>query len=631
MPRETTERDARRALPVVGLLVLVAIAFAPVLGNGFVNWDDTENLLENPHFRGLGPSQLRWAWTTFWIGVYQPLGWMLFELESVLFGLRPWGYHLTSVIVHAAVVVAVYGLARRVDGASRPPATFLGVALFAVHPLRVEAVAWASCQPYLPCALFAVLAAWAYVRAYQPGGGAAWRWAALALFVASLLAHATAVGLPLVLLALDHWPLKRLLDARSAWRAVVEKWPFCVVATGFAVVGYLAKRASGSMVDERLESTLRLALAGEPVFFYIAKSLVPAGLQVHYPIARGVTARDPAVVLSTLGVLAVSAGAVLLRKRWPGLLTAWVCYLVLLAPNSGLVSFGSQRLADRYSYLASIVGACAASYGLSRVPEGWSRQVFAAVAATVAALVVLTWLQCLTWKDSETLWARSLRLGGGNDPIARNNMGAVCYRQGLYTEALVHLNESLRLDPDVARNHFNLGTVLLDLGRYPEAIARLEAAVRLDPDHADARENLAMALTRAGRTREATAQLRMVVRLRPDRVKARQRLGRLLTDQGHFAEARTQLSIAVRQAPDDLEGRLALGRVLAELGRLDEAVDQLGAAVKLRPDSADARFNLGLILAASGRADEARSQFREVLRLRPDDPGARRALERLER
>ena len=234
VPAPVTGQDSGRSTPplpgwnprtwlvALPLFFVVIAAFIPSVDNGFVNWDDDRNFLENPYYRGLAPDQVRWAFTTCWLAVYQPLAWLLFEVEFVVWKLDPRGYHLTSVILHAANAVVLYSLTitlllrSRPDSLRKEPWIYplsagLATALFAVHPLRVEPVAWASCQPYLPCALFSMLAVLAYLRAFRSGTSPDWTWLAgsLALFVAALLFHALAVSLPIVFLTLDVYPLRR--------------------------------------------------------------------------------------------------------------------------------------------------------------------------------------------------------------------------------------------------------------------------------------------------------------------------------------------------------------------------------------------------------------------------------------
>ena len=252
--------DRRAWLIAVPLALIVTYAFIPVLDNDFVSWDDHENFLNNPYFRGLGPAQVKWAWTTLWVGAYQPLAWLLFETQYVFCQLDPRGYHLTSLLFHVANAVVLYVLTVallvrcRTDSCLASPWTCslsacLATALFMVHPLRVEPVAWASCQPYLPCTLFSMLAVLAYLRAFEMGPYPRWRWlaAAFALFVAALLSHALAVSLPAVLLILDVYPLGRLGHGPGQWfgasarRALLEKVPFVMTSLLFMVLAVVAK------------------------------------------------------------------------------------------------------------------------------------------------------------------------------------------------------------------------------------------------------------------------------------------------------------------------------------------------------------------------------------------------------
>ena len=251
-----TTRPSLRWWIVVALAALTATAFLPALNNGFLAFDDDENFIDNAWFRGLGWTQIRWAWTTFLVGVYQPLAWMLFELEYLFSGLNPRGYHLTSIGLHAAVAVVLFSfivsILRRCGWPSNYSApreihlqlaAALAAVLFAVHPLRVEVVAWASCQPYLPCALFSIFTILAYLRAHdEPVGGASWHrraWSmvTLALFAAALLSKAVAVTLPFVLLAIDVYPLRRFsagTDVRNRKVAILgEKLPFVSLAITF--------------------------------------------------------------------------------------------------------------------------------------------------------------------------------------------------------------------------------------------------------------------------------------------------------------------------------------------------------------------------------------------------------------
>src|SRR5262245_6205106 len=349
------------AAPPAGLAVL---PFLPALHNGFVNLDDHANFLANPHYRGLGRAQVAWAWTTDWLGAYQPLAWMLLEAQYVAYGLEPRGYHLTSLLLNALTAVALYALTRALVGRARPEllannptgvvlGSALAVALFVAHPLRVEVVAWASCQPYLPCAALAVSAVLAYLRAADappprraPGLIGAWL-----LFALALLFKAAAVALPAVLLILDHYPLRRLGGGPGRWfgpparRPWAEKVPFFALSLVFAALAIQAKRNSLVALEQRGPLS-RVEQACYGACFYLGKTVRPTGLSAYYPVPNPFDWRAPTYLACVALIVAASVALFLLRHRHPGLLTAWLAYLAVLAPTSGLVTIGSQITAD---------------------------------------------------------------------------------------------------------------------------------------------------------------------------------------------------------------------------------------------------------------------------------------------
>ncbi len=377
--------DRRTWLVAIPLALIVIYAFIPTLDNGFVVWDDDQNFLDNPYFRGLGAAQVKWAWSTFLVGVYQPLAWLLFEAQYVFWQLDPRGYHLTSLLLHVANAVVLYVLTVallvrcRTDSCLESPWTCslsagLATALFAVHPLRVEAVAWASCQPYLPCILFSMLAVLAYLRAFPMDSSPRWGWlvGSFVLFVAALLFKAVAVSLPAVLLILDVYPLRRFGDGPGRWfgasarRVLLEKVPFVMTSLVFMGLA-IAARPQSPFPIEHYDASEGIAQACYAIWFYISKTVLPLDLIAFYPLPRELNWLALPYSLSILATLAISAGLFLLRRRWPGLLAAWLCYLVILAPNSGIIRISDQIAADRYSYMAMLGSVMLAAAGFCRL------------------------------------------------------------------------------------------------------------------------------------------------------------------------------------------------------------------------------------------------------------------------
>ena len=562
-----SEAKSSPALPVrripawtmtIPLVVLVVVAFLPVLDNGFVNLDDDANFLYNPHYRGLGRAQLAWAWTTDWLGVFQPLAWMLFEAQYAVFGLNPRGYHLTSLLLHALTAVALFSLTRALVGRARPDlltttptrvvlGSALAVALIMVHPLRVEVVAWASCQPYLPCTALAVLATRAYLGAVDasPPGRAAGLAGAWLLFAMALLFKAAAVALPAILLLIDVYPLRRLGGSSrgclgpSARRVFAEKLSFFALSLIFAALAVWAKGSNQSLVAlEQRGLPSRIAQACYGACFYLVKTFWPTGLCAYYPAPDPLDWRAPTYLACMALVTAASVAVYLLRRRHLGWLATWLAYLAILAPTSGLVTIGRQIVADRYSYLATLSAlplltatvVHLTSRGQGRAPV--TLCVTVAGLGLVAALAVFSRAQCRTWRDTVSLASHALN-HGGRDPEIYLGLGWGLEQRGDLAGADASFCEALRLEPFHAPAMVMLGMVRLRQGQGANATALLTEAVRLQPNVPETHNNLGTALSAQGRLDEAIAQFTEALRLRPG-----------------FAEARSNLARAKLPAPD---------------------------------------------------------------------------------
>ncbi len=447
--------DRRAWLVTIPLALIVIYAFIPTLSNDFVtSWDDQHNFLYNPYYRGLGAAQVQWAWTTFLLGVYQPLAWMLFEIQYVFWQLDPRGYHLTSLLLQVANTTVLYVLTVallvrcRIRSCLESPWACaynagLATALFAVHPLRVEAVAWASCQPYLPCALFSMLAVLAYLCAFPKDSSPRWGWlvGSFLLFVAALLFKAPAVSLPAVLLILDVYPLGRIPDKTGRWfgasarRALLEKVPFLMTSLFFMRLAIVAKAQSGRL--DTFDPSVGIAQACYAIWFYIQKTVLPFDLIALYPSPIELNWREIPFSLSILGTLATSVGLFLLRRRWPGLLATWLSYLLILAPNSGIIRIAECLAGDRYCYMAMLSSVMLAAACFCRLWQMSSRWHPAAAVGIIAiglgALVGLTAMtrnQCRTWLNSDVLWAYALAHGANSSVGLHNYLGVELQSQG---------------------------------------------------------------------------------------------------------------------------------------------------------------------------------------------------------
>lgn len=598
-----TERSigsrAGRALPLV-VGVLAFLTFSPVLGGGFLNWDDDRGLLTNPAFRGLGVGHLRWMFTTTLLGHYAPLTWLSFAVTYAAAGMVPWAYHLGSLGLHAMNTALVYLLGRRLLAAAREDVldstpvrvgALLSALVFGLHPLRAESVGWISDRGDLLCATFYLLALLAYLRAASAIDGAAgrrWRLASLAAFGAALLAKEIALTLPLSLLLLDAYPLRRL---GSGWRPLVrEKLPYLMTSAAGAALAVMARsRGAGwtSVADYGIDA--RLALVGYSLAFYPLKFLWPTGLSPLYELPRHPQPLEPRFAAAAVIVVCVTAGLVRVRRRAPGALVAWLHAAIAVAPVSGLVHAGSQLVADRYSYLAGLGFAVLVGGAVGRTlerPRG-VRATVAAALAVVAVLATLSWQQSWRWRDSVSLWGAAVGADAGC-LLCQSKLGTALVAVNEPALAEPHLRRAVQLAPERGGLHIDLGVALALTGRAAEAEHEFREAIRLAPTSAMARQNLAALHGRQGRRAAALAVLREAVQQRADDALLLVALGHALVEQGSYEEAAVVLGRAVAVAPAQAEARAWLARAYVAAGQPGQAAPHIEALQTLDPGQAAA-------------------------------------------
>jgi Flp pilus assembly protein TadD len=621
-------------LVCLSLVALVAVIYLPTAGHDFLSYDDNLYVRGNPSVRGgLTASGAWWALTSVgYAGNWHPLTWLSHQLDVTLFGVRPGPMHLVNAGLHATAAAALFLVLRGMTGAFWRSA--IVAALFAVHPLRVESVAWiAERKDVLSGLLFVLtLGAWlGYAR--RPGPG---RYGlALGLFALGLTAKPMLVTVPLVLLLVDYWPLGRV-DA--PWGAaperaeaavprftpgllLLEKAPFLVLAAASSWVTVVAQSRGGALsTGDMLPVGSRLANAVRSLAAYLGLTVWPTDLAVLYPITlRGVPAGEASAALLLVG--AITAAALWQARRRAWLTVGWLWYVGMLIPVIGIVQVGAQSMADRYTYLPHIglltlvVWGGAELAGRLRIPP---RSVVAAAGVAALVLASVAVHQVGYWKDSLTLFRRAVAVTRDNY-LAEYNLGVELADMGNLAEAEAHLRASLAIMPGYPRTLNNLGNIRYAQGRLDEAEAFYRLAVKADPkDHMSA-FNLGLVMRARGRFEEAERILRDVLGMKPDFVEARNALGGVMAATGRSDEAERLFRRAMEIAPRDHNAPYNLGVVLAGRGMLDEAESLYRRAIALKPDFANARTNLGSILSQRGRNDEALSQLMEAARLAPGD------------
>ncbi|MET0852306.1 MAG: tetratricopeptide repeat protein [Candidatus Rokuibacteriota bacterium] len=528
--------STRAAGPLCVLVAAAAIfAFLPALDGWWLSWDDEINFVDNPHFRGLGARQLAWMLTTTQLAVYQPLSWMTLGANYVFGGLDPWGYHLVNLVLHGAAAALFFLVAARLLRAGLGPtagdeAVLAGALaaglVFAVHPLRAESVAWVTERRDVLCGALYLAAVLAYLRGVEGGGGlrGTWRAVSLGAFAAAIAAKGLAITLPLSLLVLDVYPLRRA-GALGWARLVREKLPFAVLAALGAVAALWAVSRDARWTGYAEQGPdARVAMIAYSLWFYPSRLVWPVGLSPYYEMPERIALTEGRFLGPVLAVLAVTVLLVAARRRWPAGLAAWTHSAIALAPVSGAVHAGAQLAHDRFSYLSGLGFALAAGGAVAWLVVRWRRRAVsgtvAGAAAAVGALGVLAlaagaWEQSKVWRNSESLWWTA----AATDPacaLCRVNLGNVLYGQRRFREAEAAYRAAVALRPRRPEPHNNLGIALAAQGRYAEAEPAFREALRLSPDMAGALANLGTLYADQQRWNEAAPLLRRAIELGPD-------------------------------------------------------------------------------------------------------------------
>jgi protein O-mannosyl-transferase len=603
----SSERAVVRTAVPIAVAALTILAFLPILGNGFVSWDDDRNFVENPQFRGLGPDQLHWMWTTFHMGHYVPLSWMTLGLDYTLWGMNPTGYHVTSLLIHAGNAVLVYFLARtilaRVErgqpvAAPRQNQLPLTVAAgfaalaFAVHPLRVESVAWATERRDVLSGLFYFSSILVYLRSRISGESKRGYWTSLALFVCALLSKATSMSLPVVLLILNVYPLRRLgSDAHwigaKARRVYLELVPFALLSAATALLSIIALHPPG-----QLGIAQKVAVSTYSLVFYLWKTVAPFGLAPLYEMPPHVNPLEPRLVASEIIVIGLAAFAWFARRRWPAMTTALLLFFVVTLPMLGVVQNGPQIAADRYTYHAAPAIAILAGAALLMLIERSTAVSVVTASILVVALSAATWQQSAVWRDSGTLWARVLEVDD-NSSIAHSAMSNVLYRQNRVGEGVEQSERAVAIAPNYPEALNGLGVGLARQGHVPEAIENYARALAIKPAYDDAESNWGVALAQQGDLSDAIEHYRRAVEINPNNANA----------------------------------HVNWGNALVRLNRIDEAIPHYATAVNIRSDNVDAQHNWGVALARQKKFAEAITHFRAALSIDPEHAEARQYLE----
>ncbi|HEY6185694.1 MAG TPA: tetratricopeptide repeat protein [Terriglobales bacterium] len=564
VPSPTGSEAVASAIICILLVVIVWIAFGRTLGYGFVNLDDQDYVYANPHItRGLSFAGIQWAFTHVHALNWHPLTTISHMLDCQLYGLQAWGHHFTNVLLHSLAAVFLFLALRKLTGSLWSSAVV--AAIFAIHPLRVESVAWISERKDLLSGVLFMVTLWAYGGYVQSNRFSLGRYViVLTLFALGLMCKPTVVTLPFVLLLLDYWPLQRLAISSSGspphrgknrpprrrskaeWSRrksigylLLEKVPFFLLSAASCVATVLAQQST-IFTLHYLSFGDRLANIGVSYVIYIGQMICPVRLAALYPYPQG----GINIIQTALAFLFLATVSVLFfswRGKYPFLLTGWLWFIGMLVPMIGLIQVGMQTHADRYTYLPQIGLYLVVTWSAMLLLGNWrGLDKFLGVIAVliVTGFTAASYMQASTWQDSETLWRRTLANTKDNY-AAHSHLAEVLLSSERLDEAMDHLQQTLKISDSpnsyyhlpYPQAHSNLGIVLAKLGRKEEALKEFSEAIRLSPNYRDAHNNMAVLLLKLGRRDEAIVHFREALRLRPDDDVLREHLRNLET--GH--------------------------------------------------------------------------------------------------
>jgi len=625
------------------LIGMTALVYSQVVHFGFISLDDSIYVFNNHDLQGTSlPKKIIWALTTIHAAFWHPLTWFSYILDFEFYGLNAGGYHLTNLLFHLASTVLLFLFLEKMTRRLYPSA--LVAALFALHPLHVESVAWIAERKDVLSAFFWMLTMCAYLRfVEQP----IWSRYGLMLlcFLGGLMAKSMVLTLPLVLLLLDYWPLGRLEPFKgneclgseaSRFRRmpkrisalIVEKIPFFLLSLVFAGLSYYAQQNIGAL-NQSIPLPTRMANGLISYFGYLAKMVWPMQLSVFYPYP----AVQPFWQILGAGFLLglISALAVWKFKTHPYLIVGWSWYIVTLLPVIGLVQVGLHSMADRYTYLPLIGPFIILSWGMADLSAKWPyRQMLLSLLAVAGLLwlMILSWTQVGYWRNSHTLFQQAITATPENFK-AHDLLGFALMEQGRLDQALVQFREAIRIKPNYGSAYNNLGVALEKKGDWPGAMTQYRIAAGLPGGAAEGHYNLGILLFGQGKLEEARDHFQAAIRDKKDYGEAYNNWGLVLQQQGKFKEAMEAFRQAIQKKPRLAEAYYNLGTVLASAGQLELAEEHLQTSLTIQPRNVKALNNLGLVQAAQGKTPQAIHSWQKALEIDPHFQAASENLQKL--
>lgn len=617
---------------VVALLVLTITAYSSIGSLDFVTLDDPNYILDNPQVnQGLNWSGVKWAFTTGHASNWHPLTWVSHMADVEIFGLQSGAHHLVNLMFHLTNTLLLFTFLYRTTGATGRAA--LVAALFALHPLHVESVAWISERKDVLSTMFFMLTLWAYAL-YARNPHPRRYLVVFVLLALGLMAKPMLVTLPFVLLLLDVWPLQRFSlnspERGCAMRLVIEKLPLFALIIASSIITFLVQREGGA-VNSLSQAPLDARLSNVLVSYvgYIKNMVWPAGLTAMYPLPKTVPFWQPMGAFTLLFL--ITLGVLKFARRYPYLPVGWFWYVGTLVPVIGIVRVGTQAMADRYTYIP-LTGLfiIIAWGGYDLLLRGSTKRVPAIIIVVlmVTSLITITHIQVQYWVDAKTLWKRALAVTNDNYR-AHAAYGSLLVEEGRHEAAVQQFSAAVRIQPKYAEAHNKLGVALIETGQHDEAVYHYQEALRYRPDLGIANTNLGNALAAEGRIEEAFSYYDKAIQLDQDNPLALNSLGSALDDLGRVDEAMALYRKALTLNPRLSAAYNNLAAAYVRRGQFDEAVSEMENALRIESDNATYHYNYGILISHQGDIEKARQHLKNALSIKPGYEDARQALANL--
>ncbi len=612
---------------VIAIISIITFAiYIPALQNGFVNWDDNVYVYDNQNIQTLGPDFFKWIFSAEANPTWHPLTLLTIGLDYSIWGLDPKGYHLTNIIFHIMNTILVFILSVRLAAYGNSNhkvdkkvliSGIITAGLFGIHPLHVESVVWISERKDVLSSFFYLLALLSYLKYVSIySKKAVLYFTCLIFFIMALMSKPMAISLPIVLLILDFYPLKRLTisEISNSKQVLIEKVPFFLLTFLSAIITIWVHLISGLLLTlEDIPPLVRVFAAMRAYLFYLMKMVLPINLVPIYPYPDNVNFFTLQYVGSSVLFLVITFFSIRYLKRGKLFFAVWFYYIITLLPVIGIVKVGGFSAADRYTYLPSLgpflIAGLGVGYAFERYPD--KRKI------TVIALMLISGLlmnktikQIGVWRDSVTLWSHEIEIFPDNVPLAYYNLGHVHYSQGRYQLALKYLDRALELSPKYT-DALNIRGLAYDaLGNYQLAISDFDSAVQIDPRNANAFNNRGMTNCKRGNYQDAINDFDKSIEINPRNSTAYNNRGNARLSLGNYMQAITDYNRAIELNPRNSSAYNNRGNAYKSIGNFQQAILDLTNAIWLTPRNAKAYYARGSSYASLGRHQDAINDYK---------------------